>query len=94
MTALAIETGAINLGQGFPDTDGPASMLDAARQAIRALNERSRAARAQGDGAPGGDRFFLLHRERLWNEAQGVWMGWERKRKVLAEIDRTRRLAA
>ena len=24
MTALAVKTGAINLGQGFPDTDGPA----------------------------------------------------------------------
>jgi N-succinyldiaminopimelate aminotransferase len=35
MTALAIATGAINLGQGFPDTDGPAEVLDAAVAAIR-----------------------------------------------------------
>ncbi|MEP6464540.1 MAG: aminotransferase class I/II-fold pyridoxal phosphate-dependent enzyme, partial [Frankiaceae bacterium] len=35
MTALAIETGAVNLGQGFPDTDGPPGMLEAAQQAIR-----------------------------------------------------------
>lgn len=35
MTALAVETGAINLGQGFPDTDGPAAVLDAAVAAIR-----------------------------------------------------------
>ncbi|WP_420880233.1 pyridoxal phosphate-dependent aminotransferase [Rhodococcus sp. (in: high G+C Gram-positive bacteria)] len=34
MTALATEHDAINLGQGFPDTDGPASMLEVARQAI------------------------------------------------------------
>ncbi|WHT19113.1 pyridoxal phosphate-dependent aminotransferase [Crossiella sp. CA-258035] len=34
MTALAQRTGAVNLGQGFPDTDGPASMLAAAQQAI------------------------------------------------------------
>ncbi len=34
MTALATRTGAVNLGQGFPDTDGPAGMLDAAREAI------------------------------------------------------------
>ena len=27
MSALAVRTGAINLGQGFPDTDGPASLL-------------------------------------------------------------------
>ncbi len=36
MTALAVETGAINLGQGFPDVDGPAEVMDAAIAAIRA----------------------------------------------------------
>ena len=35
MSALAAETGAINLGQGFPDTDGPTEVLDAAVAAIR-----------------------------------------------------------
>ena len=40
MSALAVETGAINLGQGFPDTDGPPEVLDAAVAAIRAgLNQ-------------------------------------------------------
>lgn len=34
MTALAAATGAINLGQGFPDEDGPAEVLEAAREAI------------------------------------------------------------
>ncbi|PRX45488.1 succinyldiaminopimelate aminotransferase [Prauserella shujinwangii] len=34
MTALATRTGAVNLGQGFPDTDGPAGMLDAAKDAL------------------------------------------------------------
>jgi N-succinyldiaminopimelate aminotransferase len=34
MTALATRTGAVNLGQGFPDTDGPAGMLEAAQRAI------------------------------------------------------------
>lgn len=34
MSALATRIGAVNLGQGFPDEDGPASMLDAARAAI------------------------------------------------------------
>ena len=42
MSALALATGAINLGQGFPDTDGPAEVLDAAREAIaRTLNRLS-----------------------------------------------------
>ncbi len=36
MSALATATGSINLGQGFPDTDGPAEVLDAAVAAIRA----------------------------------------------------------
>ena len=35
MSALATDTGAINLGQGFPDTDGPAELLEAAVAAIR-----------------------------------------------------------
>jgi N-succinyldiaminopimelate aminotransferase len=34
MSALATATGAINLGQGFPDENGPAEVLEAARQAI------------------------------------------------------------
>jgi len=34
MSELALSTGAINLGQGFPDTDGPREMLDAAIEAI------------------------------------------------------------
>lgn len=40
MSALAISTGSVNLGQGFPDTDGPAFMLAEARAAIAAgLNQ-------------------------------------------------------
>ena len=35
MSALAVRTGAINLGQGFPDTDGPPEVLQAAVDAIR-----------------------------------------------------------
>lgn len=34
MSALAARTGAVNLGQGFPDEDGPAEVLEAAREAI------------------------------------------------------------
>ena len=35
MSALAVETGAINLGQGFPDTDGPREIAELAIAAIR-----------------------------------------------------------
>ena len=38
---------------------------------------------------PAGDsaRFLLLHRRRLWNPAQRQWMGWERKRGKLHELN-------
>jgi N-succinyldiaminopimelate aminotransferase len=35
MSALAVATGSVNLGQGFPDTDGPPEILEAAAAAIR-----------------------------------------------------------
>jgi N-succinyldiaminopimelate aminotransferase len=35
MTALAVRTGAINLGQGFPDTDGPSEVIEGAVRALR-----------------------------------------------------------
>ncbi len=36
----------------------------------------------------GGPRFLLLHRRRLWNEKEGKWIGWERKRGKLHELNR------
>src|SRR2546423_12617479 len=36
MSALAVATGSVNLGQGFPDTDGPAEIAQAAIDAILA----------------------------------------------------------
>ncbi|SDW46281.1 GH36-type glycosyl hydrolase domain-containing protein [Roseicitreum antarcticum] len=35
-----------------------------------------------------GDRFVFLHRHRQWNASEGVWMGWERKRGKLHELNR------
>ena len=62
----------------MPDDD---EILAAAREGIESLN----AAAANGKTA---DRFFLFHRARLWNEGEGVWMGWERKRGKLEELNR------
>ncbi len=40
MSALAVRTGAVNLGQGFPDTDGPTEVVEAAVAALRSgLNQ-------------------------------------------------------
>ena len=44
--------------------------------------------------APGGDRFLLLHRRRVWNESQRQWIGWERKRGKLHELNRLLRGAS
>jgi cyclic beta-1,2-glucan synthetase len=35
-----------------------------------------------------GGRFFLLHRHRVFNSRQGVWMGWERKRGKLLDLNK------
>ena len=37
---------------------------------------------------PGGERFLLLYRRRVFNPAEGKWMGWERKRGKLHELNR------
>ena len=62
------------------DMPGDAAILAAARGGIEALNARL------GEGR--GDRFFLFHRARQWNPGEGVWMGWERKRGKLEELNR------
>lgn len=60
---------------------GDGELLTAASAGIARLNARY-------PGALDGDRFILLHRRRLWNAAQGQWMGWERKRGKLHELNR------
>ncbi len=55
-------------------------LLEQARDAIGDLNARY--------ARSGPALFMLLHRRRLWNAAQGKWMGWERKRGKLHELNR------
>ena len=43
---------------------------------------------ARHAGAAGRDPFYLLHRRRLWNAGEGKWIGWERKRGKLHELNR------
>src|SRR5215831_9512740 len=43
-----------------------------------------------GEGEP---RFYLFHRRRLWSDSEGRWMGWERKRGKLHELNRLLRSA-
>ncbi len=59
------------------EQDAPLLLL--ARQRIDALNETY--------ASTGADRFFLFHRPRRWNPVDGIWMGYERKRGKLAELN-------
>ncbi len=62
MTALAAATGSVNLGQGFPDTDGPPEVLDAAVQAIRdGVNQYP-----PGPGMPVLRQAIAAHQQRFY----------------------------
>ncbi len=66
----------------FIDSPGPTSeedehMLSIAEQGIQNLNTR------YGEG-----RFFLFHRQRSWSQTEGKFIGWERKRGKLEELNR------
>ncbi|HWA88805.1 MAG TPA: glucoamylase family protein [Rhizomicrobium sp.] len=61
---------------------GDDALLEEAAQGIARLNERH------------GARFLLLHRKRVWNPSEEKWMGWERKRGKLHELNRLLRGAA
>jgi cyclic beta-1,2-glucan synthetase len=62
-------------------SEGDDALLAAAREGIAELNRRH-------PPATGGERFLLLHRRRAWNESEQRWIGWERKRGKLAELNR------
>ena len=65
MSALATRTGAINLGQGFPDTDGPREMLEAAKAAI----DGGRNQYPPGPGVPELLEAVAAHQERFYGIA-------------------------
>ncbi|MEN3930603.1 glucoamylase family protein [Microvirga sp. W0021] len=62
-------------------TDQDKELLETAQKAVEALNEK------YGPSAS-GRRFLILHRRRLFNESENTWMGWERKRGKLSELNR------
>jgi cyclic beta-1,2-glucan synthetase len=65
-------------GEHAPDDT---ALLDEAAAGIARLN-------AQYGPAADGARFYLLHRRRIWNAGEDKWMGWERKRGKLHELNR------
>ena len=84
MTQLAVATGSVNLGQGFPDTDGPAEVLDAARAAIaEGLNQYP-----PGPGLAVLRQAIADHQQRWWG------MTVDPDREVLVTAGATEALAA
>jgi N-succinyldiaminopimelate aminotransferase len=63
MSALAVRTGAVNLGQGFPDTDGPPEMLEAAAAAIHGGRNQY----PPGPGIPELRAAIAAHQRRFWD---------------------------
>ncbi|MFI6563774.1 pyridoxal phosphate-dependent aminotransferase [Streptomyces sp. NPDC050534] len=63
MSALAVQTGAINLGQGFPDTDGPEEVREAA---VRALRDGRGNQYPPGPGIPELRTAIAAHQERWY----------------------------
>ena len=61
---------------------GDDELLAAAVDGIAQLNRR------HGLAPDGSERFFLFHRRRRWNESERSWIGWERKRGKLHELNR------
>ncbi|HZX39504.1 MAG TPA: pyridoxal phosphate-dependent aminotransferase [Streptomyces sp.] len=64
MSALATATGAINLGQGFPDTDGPESVREAA---VRALRDGRGNQYPPGPGIPELRQAIADHQRRFYD---------------------------
>jgi cyclic beta-1,2-glucan synthetase len=66
--------------RALPNTTGAPSLLEVAAQRIRLLNVKH--------GKDGHGPFHLLHRTPQWNPSEECFMGWERKRGKLEELNR------
>ena len=84
MSALALRTGSVNLGQGFPDTDGPDSVLEAAVDALRSGRNQY----APGTGVPELRQAIAEHQRRWYD------MSIDPDREVLVTTGATEALAA
>jgi N-succinyldiaminopimelate aminotransferase len=85
MSALAVATGAINLGQGFPDTDGPESVREAA---VRALRDGRGNQYPPGPGVPELRTAVTDHQKRFYG------LGFDPDTEVLVTAGATEAIAA
>jgi N-succinyldiaminopimelate aminotransferase len=84
MTALARATGAVNLGQGFPDTDGPAWLLEGAIEAIRTGHNQY----PPGRGVPELRAAIAEHQQRFYG------LTVDPDREVLVTVGATEAIAS
>nr|BFD83652.1 pyridoxal phosphate-dependent aminotransferase [Streptomyces sp. Xyl84] len=85
MSALAVSTGSINLGQGFPDTDGPEEIREAA---VRALREGRGNQYPPGPGVPELRAAVADHQSRRYG------LAWDPDTEVLVTAGATEAIAA
>ncbi|MFJ4950360.1 pyridoxal phosphate-dependent aminotransferase [Streptomyces sp. NPDC088760] len=85
MSALAVATGAINLGQGFPDTDGPEEIREAA---VRALRDGRGNQYPPGPGVPELRTAIAAHQQRHYN------LSYDPDTEVLVTAGATEAIAA
>ncbi len=84
MTALAVATGSVNLGQGFPDTDGPSEISEAAVAAIRAGENQY----PPGTGVPALRSAIAAHQRHYYG------LEWDPDSEVLVTTGATEGIAA
>ena len=84
MSALAVATGAVNLGQGFPDVDGPGSVLERAAAAMRAGANQY----APGPGVPALREAIARHQQRCYG------LAWDPATEVVVTTGATEAIAA
>ncbi|MER6329766.1 pyridoxal phosphate-dependent aminotransferase [Streptomyces sp. NPDC001034] len=85
MSALAVATGSINLGQGFPDTDGPEEVREAA---VRALRDGRGNQYPPGPGVPELRTAIAAHQERRYG------LSYDPDTEVLVTAGATEAIAA
>jgi N-succinyldiaminopimelate aminotransferase len=84
MSALAVATGSINLGQGFPDTDGPPAMIERAVEGLRGGENQY----PPGRGVPALRHAIAVHRQRHYG------LSYDPDTEVLVTVGATEAIAA
>jgi N-succinyldiaminopimelate aminotransferase len=85
MSALAVSTGSVNLGQGFPDTDGPIEVLQAAQRAI---------AEGRGNQYPPGPGIPELRQAVADHQREQYGLDYQPATEVLITVGATEAIAA